>query len=198
MVSCGHEPLVLETAELSALGANRADWPRPGQPEALWVTSGGDDELWWADARGYIHAPLAAVWHAALDPEVGVDRREVSDWTVTPDPVPGLAASYRVDLLVEDVITVEYELWWRHELQKGTEADPQLVVAVWAKTDGTPFIDLLQGSLVLRRAGDDLTEVELQEELKAALRDDATVVSYLQDFFASLVAASHGQPLPVW
>lgn len=187
---------------LAPLEDNRAAWPSSGDgsyPEELSVVSGGDSDLWWADARGYIRAPIASVWEAALDPEVGVDRREVDEWSVEQDPQAGLDASYVVHTTVKDVITVDFDLWWRHEVQDGTTDEPVEVVAVWSKVDGSSFIDILQGSMVLREVrGEEVTEVELEEQLKAALRDDATLVAFLDDFFASLVAASHGEPLPVW
>jgi hypothetical protein len=186
---------------LAPLEPNQADWPTGAEPypEELSIVSGGDSDLWWADARGYVQAPIGDVWAAALDPEVGVDRREVDEWSYEDQPDDGLDAVYLVHITVHDVITVNYDLLWKHEVQEGTADDPTKVVAVWSKVDGTSFIDILQGSLVLRAVdGQDVTQVELEEELKAALRDDATLVAYLQDFFDSLVAASHGRPLPEW
>ncbi|MEQ1565466.1 MAG: hypothetical protein ABMA64_07505 [Myxococcota bacterium] len=193
----GPEP-ALETSDLSPLGPNRSTWPA-GEAEEMTSVTGVEGDVTWANGLGYVHAPLEAVWDAALDPEVGVDRRVVSEWSVVDDPVEGLDASYRVTQEIPDLITVEYELWWRHERQGGSDEAPDRVVIVYDKTDGTQFIESLRGSLVLERGADpDVTEVDLQEEIVAPRQDGTTQVAFQQDFFASLVEVAHGRPLPDW
>jgi hypothetical protein len=187
---------------LSPLEENRAPAPAAVDgdpyPEVLSVISGGDGSLWWAHARGYVGAPASVVWEALSDPEVGVDRREVEEWSVTWEVAPQFDRSYVVHNVVRDVLTVEYDLTWLHELQEGSEQVPERVVGVWEKTDGTAFIDLLAGSFVLTPVTADVTEIALVEHLKAPLRDDGTLVSYLRDLHESLVARVHGQPLPAY
>ena len=209
--------LPLEIDALTPLEPNRAPAPDPvgddPYPEVLEVVSGGDGDPWWAHGRGYVQAPFADVWAATIDPDVGVDRREIDEWTVTDDPRATLDASYRVENVARDVLTVRYELWWRHERQtedpatadgdEGDDSAPDPVVTSvtrWDKTDGTNFIDLLAGSIVLRpvEGAADVTEIELIEHLDAALRDDETIASYLRDLHASIVAAAHGEALPSW
>lgn len=194
----------LAVSELAPLEPNRAPLPEGTDadpfPEDLAIVSGGEGKAWWAHGRGYIHADPGEVWAVARVPEVGVDRRAVAEWSVTYDPVDTLDASYRVQNVVHDVVTVEYELWWRHELQAGTVIAPELVVARWDKTTGTMFIDQLAGSLVLSPVEGEpaITEVDLIQEFEAPMRDDATMVAFLEDFHASLVAAAHGEPLPTY
>jgi hypothetical protein len=198
-LGCRTPPVAIEIAQLSPLEGNRAPLPAGDHPETLEVVSGGEGGLWWAHGRGYVRAAPEVVWAAAMVPEVGVDRREVDEWTVTEDPRGTLDASYRVDNVVHDVLTVSYELWWRHERQDADGSAPRLVTR-WDKTDGTTFIDILSGSMeLIAVAGEpDLVEVSLIEHLDAALRDDETIASYLRDLHASLVAAAHGEPLPTW
>lgn len=201
LVGCGRGEILPPPDTLAPLDDNRAPAPSAVEgdpyPEVLSVVSGGDSDLWWAHARGYIHGSTDEVWTAARDPEVGVDRREVDEWSVT-EATDGFDASYVVHNTVHDVITVNYDLRWLHELQEGASDDPQRVVTVWEKTDGTTFINTLEGSLVITPVTDDVTEVAFVEHLDASLRDDQTLVSYLQDFHASLVAATHGRPLPAY
>lgn len=185
----------VEPPELAPLDVNEAVAPAG---ESIAIVSGGDNELWWAHGAGHIHASTLAVWNAALDPEVGVDRREVDEWEVFPADDPKVDASYIVHQKVNDVITVEYDMWWRHEVQVGTVEDPQVVVVVWSKTDGTSFIDILEYSMVLTAVEEEVTHVELVGHLKAALRDHETVATVLSDLYNSLVAAAHGEPLPVY
>lgn len=189
-------------AVLAPLDDNRAPWPAPAgdvaYPETLEIVSGGDAELWWAHARGYVHADAEDVWAAARIPEVVVDRREVDEWTVDHDTVRGFDDSFTLHDVVHDILTVEFDLAWVHELQAGTASAPELVVAQWQKNDGTTFIDLLQGSLVIEPVEPGVASVEIIEELKAALRDDETIATYLGDLHASIVAEVHGRPLPTY
>lgn len=201
---CGAHAAQLDTDELQPIEVNRAPLPEAidgdAYPETLSFVSGGGGDGWWAHARGYVHADTATVWAAALDPEVDVDMREVDEWSVTDSPFPSLDASYRIHNVVNDVITVEFDLWWRHELQGGTEEAPELVVALWDKTDGTMFIDLLKGSLVITPVEGEtaITEVDFVEHLVAPMRDDQTLVTALSDLHADLVARAHGSPLPTF
>lgn len=200
LVACAAPEVV--PPDLAPLEQNKAELPAPSggdpHPEALEVVSGGDADLWWAHGAGYLHAPIVDVWAAAQDPDVDVDRREVDKWTVTDDPRPELDASYVIHHVVHDIVTVEYDVWWRHEAQAGTVEEPELVVAVWSKIDGTSFIDVLEYSMVLTPVEDDVTQIELVGHLAAAATDDQTIVSYLNDLFGSLVAVSKGDPLPTY
>lgn len=199
LAGCGRSGEVDFPARLAPLEDNTAPRPAPVDgdpyPEVLVVVSGGDADLWWAHARGFVQAPSGLVWEAARVPEVSVDRREVDEWTVTHDTVPEFDHSYTIHNVVRDVLTVEYDSTWVHELQKGTDEAPERVVAQWDKTDGTPFIDLLAGSMVLTPVAPGVTEVELVQHLRASLRDDETIASYLRDLYADLVATVHGDPL---
>lgn len=198
LAACHHEEVTFPH-RLSPLEPNRAQWPDP-TTEELDVVSGGDADLWWAHSRGYVQAPLADVWAALTDPDVVVDRREVDVWEVTDGPLPTFDRSWVVHHVVQDVITVDYDLTWAWELQEGTDDAPERIVARWDKTDGTTFIDILSGTLVLEPAADDpdVTGISAVDHLKAALRDDRTIVQYLEDLHASIVAASHGDPLPTY
>ncbi len=204
LLACGGSEPSEFPSVLAPLEDNRAPWPEGTEsdpfPETLEVVSGGDDELWWAHARGFVHAPAGLVWEVASEADTVVDRREVDEWEVTStDAVEGVDRSMVIRCTVNDVLTITYDLTWVHELQEGSETAPERVVSQWDVT-GTPFIELLTGSMVLEPVEDDptVTSVELVEHLKAPLRDDETIASYLRDLHASLVARAHDEPLPVW
>lgn len=199
LVACSKPEPVEFPNVLEPLEENRASWPAPVGgvlPETPDIVSGGDESLWWAHARGYVHAPAEDVWRYLRDPDTDVDRREVDEWEVTDDTEPGFDDSYTIHCTVNDIITVDYDLTWVHELQAGTEAAPERVVAQWSKTDGTTFIELLEGTVVLEPESAGVTRLEYVEHLKAALRDDETIAQYLSDLHASLVAVTAGEPLP--
>lgn len=202
LAGCGKPADIDFPSELGPLEENQAPWPSPGAdgelPETLSIVSGGDDTLWWAHARGYVQAPADEVWQHFRDPDADVDRREVDEWSVIDGTVPRFDDSYTIHCVVHDLLTVEYDLTWVHELQAGTEGSPERVVAQWDKTDGTQFIKLLSGSLVLEPEDDGVTRVEYVEHLVASLRDDETIAQYLSDLHGSIVALAHGEALPVW
>ena len=195
---CAKPEVVEFPSELAPLEENKAPWPSSSDGEELEIVSGGDDSLWWAHARGYVQAPAAEVWQHLRDPDADVDRREVDEWVVTPDTEPRFDDSYTIHCVVHDLITVEYDLTWVHELQAGKEVAPDRVMAHWSKTDGTAFITLLEGTLLLEPESATITRIEYVEHLEAAQRDDETIAQYLTDLHATIAALSRGEPLPVW
>ncbi len=198
LAACSSNDGIDFPARLSPLEENRAPRPKGGDPvrEAFEVVSGGEDGLWWAHGRGFVQAPVGVVWLASRDIDVCVDRREVEEWTVTNDTVPEFDASYTIHNRVQDILTVEYDTTWVHEVQQGTPAQPERVVAQWDKTAGTTFIDLLAGSLELTPTDDpQVTEISMVSHLDAALRDDETIATYLRDYYDDLLDTVHGRPL---
>jgi hypothetical protein len=203
LVACGGSEPVEFPSVLAPLSENRAEWPAASGgrfPEEPNVVSGGDDSLWWAHARGYVEATPREAWDFAMDAETVLDRREIDAWEITEeDTREDVDESMTILCTVEDFLTIEYDLVWVYELQAGTEQAPERVVAQWDVT-GTPFIEILEGSMVIEPDPNDpsVSRVEYVEHLKAALRDDETIASYLRDLHASLVARAQGEPLPDW
>ncbi len=83
-----------------------------------------------------------------------------------------------------------------HERQAGAAGAEPRVVARCNKTDGTAVIDLLAGSVVLEQVTPEVTSIELQEHLRATLRDEQTIAAYLTDLYDETALATHGEPLP--
>lgn len=155
----------------------------------------GDDYLW-GHLRGYVHADLATVWAAYQEPDVVVDRRRVREWTPRFDVEEGYDFSMAIDQVVEDTVTVEYTLTWRHGAVGEVEA-PEKVSMRWQKTEGFSLIDILRGSVVLLPTEEEgITEVQMIEHLKAPLTDTSEIEGLLVDVYGDVVAHSHGEELP--
>lgn len=162
----------------------------------LSVVSGEDQaaDRFWAHARGRVDAAPLDVWTALQDLEVIADRREVDVYGLRLAD-EAFDRAFHVDNEVNDIVTVRYELTWVHEIQAGTEAAPERVVIRWDKTDGTPFIDLLSGSIELDALDDGTTELRMVQHLRAAARDEATIEAYLADLFDDVSAFATDRPL---
>lgn len=167
-------------------------------PEDVRFVVGTEDEYSWAHGRGFVHKPLSETWAAMRDPEVCVDRREVDEWSVENDIEKEYDFSYRIHNIVNDIITVEFDITWRQGVVEGDLDKPELVGARFQKTFGTTFIELLSGSVVARAKDENTTELEFVEHLRATGKGSETVQSYLRDYFASIVAKAHGKPLPTY
>lgn len=165
-------------------------------PEDVDIHLGATDVYDWANARGYVRAPLIDVWEAVKNPDVGVDRRAVTEWTVGFDVEPTYDVSFVVHERVVDIVTVAYDLTWREGLVPAGRDD--LVVARWQKTDGTALVDLLEGSIVLSPVEDGVTGVEIVEHLGTPQDDQDRLSTFFLDLFASITAVSHGDPLPTY
>lgn len=147
-------------------------------------------------ARAYVHAPVATVWEALRNPDVDADRRVFSSWSAMPLDEPEYDFSYVVHAVIVNVITVEYDVTWRHGAVVGTLEHPELVAITYQKTFGSTAVQDLRGSIVLRAVTPDVTEMEIIEYLRAVSSNHTNIESFLHDMYAGVVALSHGEPLP--
>lgn len=188
---------------LEPLEPMQVDAPEPGAdgqlPQDFELQTGEADEgLLWGHLRGYVHAPLPLVWAAYQRADVVVDRRRVERFTARPDIEPEYDFSLAIDQVVRDILTVEYTLTWRHGAV-GDPLEPDKVSMRWQKTDGTPLIDTLRGSVVLLPTDDpDITEIQSIEHLKAPRTDTDEIEGLLTDVWFDVIAAVEGEPLPIY
>jgi hypothetical protein len=195
--ACQHDVETVFPAGLEPLADATAAWPTGTDaapyPEEVSVDSGDDDAFAWATARGYVDRPLADVFTAVQDPDVGVDRRRVTSWTTDSGVEPEYEVSFVVHTHVEDIVNVDYDLTWR---EGHTDDETGTIAVRWAKTDGSSLVSLLEGSIVLTPVEDEVTGLEFVEHLDAATQGPDVVATYLGDFYASVLAEAHGDPLP--
>jgi len=186
-------------AGLGPLEDNKADWPDEGE-ETISTRFGEeaekDDGYNWGHARGYIQQPVSEVYAALRKPRVTVNRRSLADYSVTWDVEPDYTHSYRLHNRVEDLINFEFDVNWRHGALDGEEDDPGEVGTRWQKTDGSDVIELQRGSVYTWAVSADVTALEFVVHQRSMGDDGPIVVDYLDDFYADILAASHGEPLP--
>lgn len=158
---------------------------------------GDDDGTLWGHLRGHVHADVPTVWDAFKNDTVVVNRRRVASWETRLDVEPEYDFSMALDQVVEDTITIEYTIVWRHGAAGGTDVAPEKVSMRWQKTSGSNLIDILQGSVVLLPTDDPaITEVQMVEQLKAPLTSVDDIEGLLVDVFNDVVAHAHGRELP--
>ena len=195
LLAAACQPDVVFAEGLDPLEENLAPAPTGDGPwpETLSLVSGDDGDLHWTHARAYIQTPLADGLTAVQDPEVGVDRRRVAEWTVTENTDPDYAVSYTVHTVVEDIITVSYDLAWRH----GQVAEESWGTR-WQKTEGDSLIKLVEGSIATSVVAEDAIELQFVYRLEAALTSTEDTEGFLTDFYGSILAAAHGEALPTY
>jgi len=165
-------------------------------PEEIVLVSGTSEAFAWTHACAYVLAPAVDTWEALQQPDVVVDRRRVAEWSATFDVEEGYDFSMRIHQLVRDIITVEYDVTWRHVLVEGRTTAPEVLALRWQKTFGASVIDVLEGSAVVRAVDDDVTELELIEHLHAPTQGSGTIESFLTDLHTDVVAWVNGEELP--
>lgn len=163
-----------------------------------YATATGEADEWkWGQLRGYVHADLTDVWDAYKIDDVVVDRQRVTSWSSTTDVEPEFDFSMAIDHVVEDTVTVEYVVNWRHGGAGGTAEAPEKVSIRWQKTSGSDLITLLEGSVALLPTDEDrVVEVQMVEHLKAPLTNTDDILRLLEGIYADVVATVHGEPLP--
>jgi hypothetical protein len=192
--SCGGNSITEFPPGLEPLEDNTAEAPGD-QGERVEVVADREYGIDWVHARGYIHAPAAAVWAAVQDPGVVVNREDTDVQEVVLGVEPEYEHSMSIHYQVHDLITVEWEERWRYGVVAGGEA-PELAMVRYQKVWGSGFIDLLEGSILVIAAGDALTEVQFIEHLDALGGGTAEMVGSVERRFARMVAHAHGRPLP--
>ena len=200
LAACGSDvstafPAGLEPVEMSTAPAPAPTAADP-YPEVLSTLKGSADGRHWAHGTGYIHAPLARVYEAILDPDVATDRRRVAEWSTTPNSEPEYPHSFRIRNIVRDLITLEFDMSWRAGTAEGSETAPSVVVAVNQKTWGSTLVGEIQGAVVARAVDANNTRVELVRRLTATHVDEDDAEQYLLDYFQSVRARVRGDALP--
>lgn len=186
-------------AGLSPLEDNKASWPADGE-ETLSTRFGEesdkDDGYHWGHARTYVQQPLDAVYSALRKPRVNANRRSLAEYTVEWDIEPEYAHSYLLHNRVEDLISFEFDVTWRHGALDGSESAPREVGTRWQKTEGSDVIELQRGSVYTWAFSDDITALEIVVHQRSMGDDASILVDYIDDMYADVLAASYGDPLP--
>jgi hypothetical protein len=149
-------------------------------------------------ARAFVHMPITAVWVAARDPQTGRDPTQSQGFSVlawADDPT--YEWSYRTHVIVNNLVTLEWDVEWRHGVVSGTDAAPTVTATRWQKTNGDSRIQVIEGSLVLRTVDGqpNVTAVEYQYHLAAPFSDHNTIHDYLTVIYGRLRDRAHGTPL---
>lgn len=163
-----------------------------------WVIPGTTMRTSSVHARAFIKRPIAAVWAAARDPQTGRDPTASQGFGVRAyNTDPTFAFTYRTHVTVNAVITLMWDVDWRHGVVDGTIEAPRVTAARWQKTMGSSEIELIEGSLMLRAVDGqpDVTEVLYQYHLKAPFSSNETIVDYLTVIFGRLKDKAHGRTL---
>lgn len=181
---------------LEPLSESEATWPSD-QEEVLSTTTGEGEEYDWAHGRGYVHAGIEDVYSCLREDMVNVDRRKVTSWSVVEDVEEGYEHSYRIDNVVEDIIDVEFSDTWRHGRTEDDAGEVVFINSRWKMTAANCCIDVKEGSIVTTPVEASVTGVELVGHLAALQGDDQeTMRSYLEDFYADLLACVAGEAYP--
>jgi hypothetical protein len=185
-------PAGLEPLETSTAPAPEGE----GYPEELSLVNGESDDYIWAHGRGYLQTTVGEVWNALQIEEVLVNRRAVDEWTFASDVDPDFDASFRVHNVVHDVVTVEFDVDWRMGSEQEGEETHETLGVRFAKTEGTVFITLMEGSIVAWPVEDGVVELELVWHLRAAQEEVSQMTNFMEDLFGEVRATVHGEALP--
>lgn len=194
----GTEPWEMNRATLPPAQAGNAYPEQLVYAETTWNVPGGRRGVLSVHARGYVQAPLATVFAAVRDPQVGRDARDSDGFRVLGyDSEPMYRWSYQTYVHVTQVVVLEWNLNWRHAVVSGTEQNPTATASRWQKTSGTNAIPTLEGSVVLLpvEGHPEVTEVQYQYHLDAPFPNYNALEIYLDAVYQRLLDRSHGRAL---
>ena len=172
--------------------------PPPTSEDRVAWASGDEGDYAWVHLRGLLSTDIDGAWSALRQPEVFIDMRKIADYTIEEVEDPAYDYVYNVHNVVHDIVTVEFDVQWRHG---GERIDDQLsrVGVRWQKVAGTDFIAALQGSVqILPVEGSELVEVQVIEHLTATLDQEDNAIQYVTDLYERWNAVVNGDPLPTY
>jgi len=182
---------------LAPLEDNQAPWPSEGS-ETIELAFGevdGGESYTWGHARGYVRRPLSAVYATLVKPRVSANRRSLTEYTVEQN-VEDYPHSYALHNRVEDAINLEFTVIWRHGSLDGDEEAPEEVGSRWQKTEGSEVIAVNRGSVYSWAFDDRTTALEFVIHQDSWGDDREILRESLEDYYADILASSHGRPLP--
>ena len=187
-------PTVLEPLEEIRVGLPEGD----NYPEEIEVLSEDGEDYAWVHARGYLHLSLDDAWTALRNDLVYVNQRTVESYTVTEVDSEEYDYIYIVENQVQDIVPVEFTNEWRHVGNLDEKGDVSDVVVRWQKTEGTDFIQLMEGSVeIIPVDGEDaVVEIRIIEHLKATLDQEDNAVEFVTDMAERWRLVGQGQPIP--
>ncbi len=204
LVGCNQDIKTPFPEGLEPLEKNKASWPSgSGFPESLSCVDGTDEdetvgEYTWVHCKTYVQAPVADVYDALLTPRVVADRRALDQLSVEWDVEPDYDHSFLLHNTVLDIITVEFDVNWRHGATDGNTNNPQEIGSRWQKTYGSEVIELLRGSMVTAAENDNNTGIEIILHQKSLQSDQPLMMQYIEDLQADILAFTRGEELPAY
>jgi hypothetical protein len=200
LIACQHDETTTFPPGLAPLEPDPAPPPAATStnqyPEALDLQQGSDATSNYVHATGYVDAPIETVWAAMKNPAVVVDRHNISSYTVDWNVETGYDVSFRTDYVVDNLVTVDFDLTWREGVYGGSESNPTVVSVVYEKTFGSSFVSYMAGSIELTAVNANVTEMQFSQRMNATDTDSNNIAAWTTEMFASVLATVQGQPLP--
>jgi len=169
--------------------------------EVLRTTSTDDNDEIKIYGRGYVLVDPLTVWAATKNPDADVAVCSTNAQMVTPNNDPTYEYSFVVHYVVNNILTVEWDDQWRWgTITPGTGSGSAALffgIIKHQKTEGSSFVELSEGTIEVTATDDpNVTELAFVEHLKAAGGGVNDVLAGVQHNYDSLVAVSHGNPIP--
>ena len=100
--------------------------------------------------------------------------------------------------MVRRFVPLRFAGRWRRDVARGTPEAPEVIAGAWQKTFGSTLIAELKGTLSAEEVAPGVTEVQLIQHLDALQGGADPIESFLTDYYQSLKAKAHGEPLPTY
>jgi hypothetical protein len=177
--------------------------PPPPAPEAgvyaeeLTVVLSAEGDVHVGHARGYIAAPIVALWEQLKQPEFHLETEQTDDQRIRFDVDPQHPFSFEIHYTVRPfpLVTVEWDERWLFDILEGSAELPTRASVRYKKVSGTSHIRVLEGQIVLTAVAPGVTEIAMVKRLDADRTDAGDVSAGLQALYRDLLLRT-GRPLP--
>lgn len=168
-------------------------------PEGLGpVVPGPQAGYYSSHARGYVHASLLRVYQALHDPAASYIHNDGGGTRLDIPAVFGeepFPVSFRLRYSSPSPIGAQkFDVTYRAGPLEGTEAAPIAIGERYQKTWGTPYIDVMAGSLRATEVAPGITAVEMVAWLKAETQGQADCDGTVRDLYGDLLGVVAALP----
>lgn len=140
---------------------------KKNKKDALASGANKEKDFYWGGVRGMVDKPLAQIYTQLLDHFTIKDRSRVK-LRIYDQPREGFDKYHLVMVSLETMLaTVDWEEQWGYTITEGTPAAPKALLISYQKSDGSKYIPHMCGSIVLKEASANSTDVFLYEEINA-------------------------------
>ncbi len=171
---------VIETSYCSSNGSG-------GFSDEIRINMGRENGYVWSEGGACIFRPLREAWAVTHNQPLMVwDKIDSAHFTLHPNPPTGVSHFYEIKYFVDDIIDVDWTMYWYHSIRDGVMATPYQILINYKKVKGTRYISYWEGSIILHQVTPTVTAITMRDQISASRTDPQNSADAIRDVIQKL------------